>query len=190
MNIPIGHNHGSELQPHSEFLERNGNGRKARPRLHNREGKLTASQEACFLAVHRNQIGLGQDLQEILVLQGLNYRSEVDIGPEQKQIENIADGFISRYRVALTGGLADLLRSETAKLTGRRGANDICGAGRNKVHAQLAESGAVNFRELHLQKDLLRSDRTEGQNVDHLRGISAGEFPSALGDIFRGNVSG
>src|SRR3984893_17284332 len=136
MNIPVGHNYGGELQPHAELFERNGNCCKARAGLHNGEGKLTARQETGFLAVHRAQVGLGQDLQEILVLQGLNHGSEVDIGPEQKQIENVADGLVSRYRVALTSRLGDLLRSETPKLTGRRGSDDICGAGGDKIYAQ------------------------------------------------------
>ncbi len=75
MDVAVGHDHGGKFQLHSEFLERDGDRGKTLPGLDDGEGKFSAGQKAGFLAVYRDQIGLGQDLQQVLLLQGLDHRA-------------------------------------------------------------------------------------------------------------------
>src|SRR2546425_6691969 len=111
----------------------------------------------------------------------------MDVWTEEKQVENVVDGFVD-LRCSV-GVLGKLLRAKTAKLTGGAGANEIAGARGDEVCSQLREGGAVNFCELHLQKDLLRTHRTKGQDVDHVLGISGRQLTGALGHILGGNVT-
>ena len=86
MNIAVGGNHRGELQPNAELLKRNGNRSEAGARLHNGKGKLASCQEARLFPVHRDQVGLGQNLQQVLVLKRLNHRAEVYIRTKNKKI--------------------------------------------------------------------------------------------------------
>ncbi len=54
------------------------------------EGKLSAGQHLGFLAIHGDHARLGQDLQKIPLLQGLDHRAKVDVAAEEKQIEEVA----------------------------------------------------------------------------------------------------
>ena len=94
VNVAVRHDHRSELELHAKFLERDGDGGESRAGLHDGEGKLTTGEEAGFLAVDRDQIGLGQNLQQILGLQRFDHGAEVNVGAEQEQVQNIADGFV------------------------------------------------------------------------------------------------
>src|SRR5690242_9123966 len=98
MNISIGHDDRGELQTHAEFLERDRYRREARTRLNDGKGKLASGQKASFLAIDSDQVGLGQDLQETLVFQGLDHRPEIDIRTKDEQVQDIAD------RLAAGGG--------------------------------------------------------------------------------------
>jgi hypothetical protein len=84
MNVSVGHDDRGELQAHAEFLERNRDRRKSGARLHDGERELAAGQEAGFLAVDRDQVGLGQNLQQVLGLQRFDDRAEINIGPERE----------------------------------------------------------------------------------------------------------
>ena len=86
MNISIGHDYRRELQAHAEIFERDGHGREARARLHDRKRELTTGEKARLLAIHRDQIGLGQDLKQILGLKRLDGGSEINVGSKQKEV--------------------------------------------------------------------------------------------------------
>src|SRR5512140_290568 len=91
MDIPIGHDHRSELQPHAKFLERNGYRRKSGARLDDGKGELTTCQEAGFLAIDRNQVGLGENLQETFIFKSRDGCAKIDVGTKEKKIQDIVD---------------------------------------------------------------------------------------------------
>ena len=79
---------------------------------------------------------------------------------------------------------------KAAVLPGGDGADGVrCPRG-NEVDSHLGQRRTVNFGELHLQQNFLRTDRSEGQYVHDFRRVGAGQFSGALGDVFCGNVSG
>src|SRR5579859_2035804 len=193
MNIAIGHDDRGELQAHAEFLERDRYRSEARARLHDGEGKLAPGQEASLLAIDGDQVGLGKDLQETLVLQGLNHRSEIDIRPKDEQVQNIADGLpagAGRAAARTGAALGKRLWAKAAKLSSGDGAKSVRCARGNEVNAQLGEGGAIDFRELDFQQNFLCADRTEGQHVDDFRRVGSGQIAGALSDIFRSYVTG
>ena len=63
----------------------------ARAGLHDRIGILAAGEEAGFLAVGRDQVRLGQALEEALVLQRLDRAAEAFLGVEDEQVEEVAE---------------------------------------------------------------------------------------------------
>ena len=92
MNIAVRRNNGGELQPHAEFLEGNRHRGKAVSGLHDRERELAARQEGGFFAIHRNQIGLSEDLQKVFRLECFDHSAEVDVGAEQEQVQHVIEG--------------------------------------------------------------------------------------------------
>src|SRR5580700_4795004 len=129
MNVAIGHDHRSEIQLYAKLFEGDGNGGESLSRLHDGEGELAAGEETGFLPVHRDEIGLGQDLEKILGLQGLDHGSEVDVWTEQEQVQYIADGLVSLKRAADSLSLAYLRGTEAAVLAGGGASDCIAGAG-------------------------------------------------------------
>ncbi len=92
MNVAIRLDDGSEFQAHAELAKLDGDGGEAgRIGLDDREGKLTASEEAGFLAIDRDQIRLSQDLKKVALLQGLDDATEVHVGVEEKQVQQVGD---------------------------------------------------------------------------------------------------
>ena len=91
MNVSVRHYHRSKFQSDAEFFKRDRDRREALARLHDRERKFPAGQEAGFLPIYRDKVGLGQNLQQVFVLKRLNYRAEIDVGPKEKQIQDVAD---------------------------------------------------------------------------------------------------
>src|SRR5258707_8077619 len=151
MKVTVRHNDGSELQFDAEIFEGDCNCRESLTGLDQRKWKLTASQETGFFTVDRDQIRLGQDLQQVLRLQGLNNGSEVNIRPEEKKVQNVIDSFGGC-------GAGDLLSSESSELTCGGCANGIGGAGGDEISAQRCKCAAVNLGELHLKQHLLGAD--------------------------------
>src|ERR1700728_66600 len=190
VNISVGHDYGRELQAHSEVLERDGHSGKTRTRLHDGKRELTPGQKAGFLAVDGNQVGFGEDLQQILGFKSFNGGSEINIGPKEKKIEDIIEGGRGRGGggPAICAG-SQGLRAESAELPGRRGADRIRASRGNEVDPELREDGTVHFRELYLQQNFLRSDWPEGEHIYNFGRIGAGQFAGAFGDILGGNVS-
>src|SRR5215469_567991 len=68
MDIAVRHDQRRELQLHAEFAKLNGHRGKSLPGLNNRKGKFAAGEKTGFFSVHGNQIGLGQNLEKILLL--------------------------------------------------------------------------------------------------------------------------
>src|SRR5579864_4684768 len=98
MDIAIRHDDRREIQFYAEVFERDGDCGKARPRLHNRKRKLAACQETGLFAVHCDEIRLRQNLQQILGLKSFNHSSEMNVRPEKKKIQNVADRLIGLKR--------------------------------------------------------------------------------------------
>src|ERR1700730_10120077 len=134
MDIPVGHDHGSELQVHAEILERDRHRCEARARLHNRKGELAACQETGFLAIHRNQIGLGENLQQTLVLESFNDGAEVNVWTEKKKIEDVVDGGGGRGGCGCRSTRGQRLRPEGTVLSRGYGADGIRASSRNEVN--------------------------------------------------------
>ena len=79
-----------ELQFHAVGLELDGDSSEIPTRsLHNRIGKLAASQEARRLTTDGQQVGFGQNLQNLFLLEILNGRAQVNIRTEQKDVQQV-----------------------------------------------------------------------------------------------------
>src|SRR5580700_9652979 len=181
VNIAVGHDHRGELEPDAKLLEGDGNGGESLSRLHNGEGKLAAGEEAGFLAVDGDEVGLGQDLEKVLGLERLDHGAQVNIGLKQKQIKNVAEGLSGRERRTLSLGLGDAWRGEAAVLAGGCGSEQVAGAGRKNVGAELGKCGSVNLGKLDFEQDFLSAHGTESEHIDHVLRIGGSQLSSALG---------
>ena len=72
-------------------LELHGDGAGGRAALHDGTGNCAADQEIGFLAVGGHQVRLGQNLEDGLVLQGLDERAQVQLGIEREQVQRLGD---------------------------------------------------------------------------------------------------
>src|SRR5580698_7464918 len=92
MNQTIGRQSRREVQSHSEFLELNSDSRKARAgaSLQNRKWKFAARQETGLFPGLGHQIRFGQNLQHVILLERLDGGGKINVGPEDKQIKQIA----------------------------------------------------------------------------------------------------
>lgn len=86
---------------------------------------MAAREKAGFLAIHGDEIGLGENLQKILGLQCFDHRSEVNVGTKQKQVQNIVDCLTGLNGGTLTGRLSNGLGAEAAELTSADGSDSI-----------------------------------------------------------------
>src|SRR5580698_10364594 len=118
VNIAVGHDDGSEIQLDAKLFEGDGDSGESRTWLDDGERELAAGEEAGFLAVYSDKSGLGQNLEQVLGGQRLDHRAQVNVGLEQKHIENVADGLSGRKRSILPLRLADRLGRETTVLAG------------------------------------------------------------------------
>src|ERR1039458_2074567 len=92
-HVAVRLNHRGELQPHAKFakLNRDG-GDSAGVLLSDRKGKFSACQKTGFLAIDRDQVGLGQNLQKILCLKGFDHCAQMDLRVKEEHVEQV------RYR--------------------------------------------------------------------------------------------
>src|SRR5580704_3223761 len=114
---PIGSQSWREVQTHSELFELNGDACKTSASargLEDREGKLAAGQKAGVFAGFRHQVGFGEDLQYVLFLQGFDGGGEIDVRPEDENVEQIAETnpAANRRSRAHTIAIGKLRRSE------------------------------------------------------------------------------
>ena len=65
--------------------------------LHHRIRKLAARQELRRLATQRHQVGFGEDLQDMFCCSVLNGRAQVDVGTEQKDIQQIRQAELRQF---------------------------------------------------------------------------------------------
>ena len=59
--------------------------------LHYGKGKFAAGQEAGVFAGSSQEIGFGQNLEDVVLLKGLDGRRQIEIRAEQKDVEKIAE---------------------------------------------------------------------------------------------------
>ena len=88
------------------------------------------------------------------------------------------------------GGCGLVGNRERAELSGLAERDGVAQARGKKIDSELGDGRAVDFRELHFEQHFLRPYRAEGQDIDHIFGVSLGDHAGALGNIFGGDVSG
>src|SRR5207237_1556531 len=90
MNQPIRLDSGSEEKPHPEGSKLNGDdGRRLRAAAARRDHgkrKFASGEKTGFMAADGNQVWLGKNLEQVLVLEQPQCRSEIKIGPERKKV--------------------------------------------------------------------------------------------------------
>jgi hypothetical protein len=84
---------GVEIQLHTEGLELHGDdgsgGAARRGGGDGGERETAAGQERGVGSFQRQQVGLGQDLQQVALLQGLDSGADVEIGAEGKKVQQV-----------------------------------------------------------------------------------------------------
>src|ERR1039458_3195176 len=82
-----------------------------------RERKTAAGEETGVLALEREQIRLGENLQQILFLQSLDRRADVEIRDEREEVEQIGevDGLPSAWCQLADARRSELLRGANAR---------------------------------------------------------------------------
>src|SRR5208283_4817480 len=172
-------NHGGELEAHAKLakLNRDG-GNAAGVLLRDGKGKFSSGEETGFLAIDRDQVGLGQNLQKILCLESLNHRAQVDLRVKEEQVEQV------RYRRG---------RGRSSGNRGTRAANragdGVASAVGKQIEAQLGQSGTIHFRKLDFQKHFLCPDWAKGQHVHDILGIRRGQQARMFGRVLGGDVT-
>src|SRR5580704_19196779 len=149
MNLAIGSKCRGKVQANAEFLKLDRDGRKTSTAgLGNRVRKFAASQEAGFFSRRSKKRGLRQNLQNVICLEGLDCRSQINIGTEDENIQEVAEGELSRSGIVVVGqGRRTVLPS--------RNRSDVFGTGQTEnIDSELIQCGAVYFRETDLQHNL------------------------------------
>ena len=59
--------------------------------LQHRNGKFSADQKAGFFAVGGDQIGFGQNLEQVVLLKRFDERPQIQIGAKGENIESVGD---------------------------------------------------------------------------------------------------
>src|SRR6266536_532694 len=91
-----------KFQLYAKWLEDDRDrGATASPALHHRNRKFAAGQKLGGLAATRQQVRLRQDLRNVLLLRGTNGRTQIDVGPENENIQQVVE------RKAIRGARSD-----------------------------------------------------------------------------------
>ncbi len=123
VDAAVGLNDGRELEADSEFAKLNRNrGKTGSVWLNYGEGKFAASEEAGFLAIECDEVGLGKNLKEVFRLQGLDDGAEIDLRIKEEEVKEVADGGGGGGDSAAAGGARNGACRYTAKLPGL----DVC----------------------------------------------------------------
>src|SRR5207247_5667877 len=160
MNQSVRFNRRCKQQAYAERPELNrdyGSSLRAGSGIRNdRERKFSSGKETGFASADRNEIGFRQNLQKILVLKQTQRRSEIKIGPEGKQVQQVtyADSLVAQLLLAV-GPLGELQLADSWKLELLR----CCRAEEfviddDEVSADLAESRAIHSTAAELQHPL------------------------------------
>ncbi len=94
------------------------------------------------------------------------------------------------YRRRGLGGRGRIVNLDRAELSGLAGGDGVAQPRHEDVDSKLRDRGAIHFGELHLEQYFLRSDRTEGQHVDHVLGVGFGDHSGAFRNILGRDVAG
>src|SRR4029077_9152638 len=180
-----------------EFLELDSHRIEDLARLDDGEGELPAGKKTGFFAVDRDQISLGQNLEQVLGLERLNHGANIEISASDKDIQEIADvdcgrrgGSCSRGRAAAGGGRGgSVMDGYGSELPGLDRAYRIAKARGKDIEPVLQNRGAVDLSELHLEQDLLRAFRPKCQNIDNVLRISLGDLAGTRGHGFVRDMS-
>ena len=159
MNVSARHDYGSEPQLHAEFLELDGDRVETLAGLNDGKGELPAGKKTGFFAVDRDQIRLGQNLEQVLGLERLNHGANIEISASDKDIQEIADvdggcrrGSCSRGRAAAGGSRGGrVVDGHGSELPGLDRAYRVALACVKQIEAVLQNGGAVDFSKLHLE---------------------------------------
>ena len=112
-----------EVQFDPKRFELNSHGGEAITGLNNGKGKFAAGKKRGLLPIQRHQVWLRQNLQDTLLLQCLNHSPEMNIEPEEKNIQYVVNGLIRRKWTSVcagASGVTDFLLTEPSELS-RRG---------------------------------------------------------------------
>ncbi len=138
MNVAVGLNYGSKFQAHTKFTKLNSDGGDAAcAGLHHGEGEFSSGEEAGFFAIDGDEIGLGENLQQVLRLERFDYGAEMNLRVKEKLVEDIRYGRgIGKWTER--SGIADgTLAGDSAELAGGGAADGVAGACREQIETDL-----------------------------------------------------
>src|SRR2546425_6970877 len=102
MDQPVGFDRRRKLKTHAKWTELNRNHGRS-PRAAARVGnhgkrKLSAGQKTRFMPADRDEVRFSENLEKILALQQAQGRTEIEIRPEGKQVQQVGDtdGLVSQ----------------------------------------------------------------------------------------------
>ena len=174
-----------KVQPNSVFAELDGDRAGIAAALQNWHRKFTTRQKACFLAIEGSEIGLGENLQDILTLESTDHGTEIEVWPEGKDIECIGEVKALRWRYVIARISTNGLGISGGELVGADRSDRIRCASAQKIDTELHAGTAVQLGELDVQHDLLlnrRGSKLEvGNNSSSHRNSDRN---GAVGDFF------
>src|SRR4029453_10095129 len=140
-------------------LHRNGIGNS----LDDRNRNFTASQEARVLTVIRDQVRLGEALEQAFVLKRADRDAKIELFIQNEDVQQVAQGelaFSARHlttKVAVGLGPPQILKPWGRKLSGRHPPDGVANAHwtRKQVHAEFSQGRTTDLGEPYLQQDLL-----------------------------------
>src|SRR5262249_36124387 len=140
---------GSKVELHTKLLELHrhhgrdsaGSGRRSDGGV----GKLTAGEKAGFRAFHHDQVRLGENRQQMLLLERLNRRADVQVRREDEEIEQIRQVQVCVRELPIV----ELERSEEWRLELLRGrCSESVLIPAEEIEAELLEGVPVDAGEL------------------------------------------
>src|SRR5205814_4151581 len=157
------------------------------------KGELASGEEGCLLTVHCHQVGLGENFENGLLLKIFDRRSQIDVRPEQENIQQIAElkrggragGPCSDYTLDAStahGRARELLRAQ--------GSDRVCCSETEKVEAELLQFRAVNLSEFYFQQNLALARWRNLYGAHDLRRIDRGHLVEVLGSLAVGHTAG
>jgi hypothetical protein len=146
-----------EVQADAELLELDADRDARAGRLRDRNRELTAGKKAGFLPALRDQVRLGEALEQPFALQRLDDRAKLVLQVEHEQVQVVAEL-----------GLA-VVEERRWKLAGGDAADDVLVPVGEPRGAELLDRVPAHFREADLQQDLVAGGaRQHLQQRDHL----------------------
>src|SRR5262249_55618779 len=123
VDLAIAQNAGGETQTDAKFFELNRNLLETARSGHEGVWEFAAGQELRLRAVQRQEVRLSQNLQQIPVLERFNCHAQIDIAPEEKNVEQVA-------QVEDRPGASYAGQARRSELLSGNCADGVCSAGR------------------------------------------------------------